>query len=133
MLSQTFFTLFNRHSGQAGVIPAFAGRRDPESRPGKGTGNFFEDEKVASPQLDARFRGHDGRETTEFVCELLGQESRSQELESFKLVHFSGSYCKLSRIRFEMPRAMGRRISSPTWARPPRARPRIAKLFDICQ
>ena len=46
MLSQTFVTLFNRHSGQAGVIPAFAGRRDPESRPGKVTGNFFEDEKV---------------------------------------------------------------------------------------
>ena len=29
---QKCVTHFNRHSGQAGVIPAFARRRDPESR-----------------------------------------------------------------------------------------------------
>ena len=29
---------------------------------GKGTGNFL-DEKVASPQLDSRLRGHDDRES----------------------------------------------------------------------
>jgi len=29
---QKFATKFNRHSGQVGVIPAFARRRDPESR-----------------------------------------------------------------------------------------------------
>ena len=47
--------------------PAKAGS-EPESSAGKGTGNFFKDEKVASPQLDARpsaslrtcFRGKDG-------------------------------------------------------------------------
>jgi hypothetical protein len=31
----------------------------------------------------------------------------------------SGSYCRLSRISFEIPLAMGRRISSPTRAWPP--------------
>jgi hypothetical protein len=52
---------------------------DPECSAGKGTGNFFEDEKVASPQLDARpstalrtcFRGHDGGAGAGFFCELL--------------------------------------------------------------
>ena len=30
--------------------------------------------------LDARFRGHDGVETTDFPCELLGQDTRSASL-----------------------------------------------------
>jgi len=30
-----FATYFDRHSGQAGVIPAFARRREPESRTSK--------------------------------------------------------------------------------------------------
>ena len=38
--------------------PAKAGG-EPESRAGKGTGNFLEDEKVASPLLDSRFRRND--------------------------------------------------------------------------
>ena len=48
-----------------------------------GTGNFFADEKAASPLLDARpsaslrtcFRGHDGGEGTGFFCELLIQDT----------------------------------------------------------
>jgi hypothetical protein len=36
------------------ATPAKAGG-DPECGAGKGTGNIFEDEKVASPLLDARF------------------------------------------------------------------------------
>src|SRR3970282_2708213 len=30
-----------------------------KTRTGTGTGNFFPDEKVASPQLDSRFRGNE--------------------------------------------------------------------------
>ncbi len=36
----------------SGFIPAFARRGEAA---GKGTGNFFEAEKVASPQLDSRW------------------------------------------------------------------------------
>lgn len=30
-------------------------------------------------RLDARFRGHDGRETTDFVCEFLRQDTVNRE------------------------------------------------------
>jgi len=53
--------------------PLAEATRNPTA--GKGTGNFLDDEKVASPHLDARFRGHDAVETTALVCELTGHSS----------------------------------------------------------
>ena len=61
-----------------GKLAIASATRNPEA--GKGTGNFLKDEKVASPQLDARpsavlrtcFRRHDAGETTDLYCEFLG-------------------------------------------------------------
>jgi len=60
---------FTRYSGQPRRRPG--GRALPAlwqaggiHLPERGTGNFLEDEKVASPHLDSRFRGNDDREAS---------------------------------------------------------------------
>jgi len=52
------------------------GGGEPESSPRKGTGNFFEDEKVASPLLDARVRGNDDQWSVDSFIDLLRQDTK---------------------------------------------------------
>jgi hypothetical protein len=56
--------------------PAKAGG---EPGAGKGTGNFFEDKKVASPQLDSRLHGNDERKALrEDISRKLERQERGE-------------------------------------------------------